>query len=401
MFWRITVPVAALVVYGLAVAGAMYGESPDAVGGAGSQRAASNDPAEAGPDASASSPKQLAGMSLNVYHAEGMGHYKKAIDRMAAIGLNTVQIVTPAFQKHGASPRVRTIVGPGKGPPPQDLIELLRYADAKGLHTILMPQVNFLEPRGNEWRGKISPPDWDRWWASYNETIDHFLRIANLGEAEVFTIGCELLTTLKPRHEDRWHRIIRRCRERFDGKLTFSTTWDTYPRVGFWEKLDYIGISAYWDLTTHADDDESPSQAAIAKRWKEIRKKLLAFSKKRDTPLLFTEVGYPSLPWALKDPWNYVNDPQDPAEPDLEAQARGYRAFLRNWRGYITPPGEGPTKQPAGGPAVAGVVFYEWDVYADPPKEDTGLGIWGKPAYDVLRRWAKHGPEALAKENQQ
>jgi len=393
MLWR-GVLVAALLVFALSVGGAWVAGSnhgPVAGDRASEPRRGSSD---AQPGERAESLSQMVGMALNVYHASSMDRYYEAIDRMAAMGVNTLQVVTPAFQRHGASPEVRIITGPRRGPTPQQLIGLLRHAREKGLNTILMPQVNFTEPRGNEWRGKISPPDWNRWWRSYRDMLDHFLAIARLGEADVFVVGCELLTTLTQRHRDQWDAMIERCRRRFDGKLTFSTTWDTYNRVSFWEKLDFIGISAYWDLTTHAEDPDDPSEAAIAKRWEAIQQKLFAFSKAQDTPLLITELGYPSLPWALKDPWNYVNDGS--VEPDLEAQARGYRAFLRNWHGYVTPPGQAPTQRPGGdGPPMAGAIFYEWDVYAAAPGEDTGMGIWGKPAYDVLHGWLRDGMSAL------
>jgi hypothetical protein len=411
MIWR-SVLVVAGVMFALALSAALLAGpagSPetgrDAGDGAASADAGGDDAtahrADAGTDSGgaggeATALPQMVGMSLNVYHAKSMKRYHRAIDRVADLGLNTLQVVTPVFQKHGASKRVSVMVGPGRGPTAQQLIDLLQHAEERGLTTILMPQVNFTEPRGNEWRGQISPPDWGPWWASYKKIIKRYLAIATLSDVDVFTVGCELLTTLAPQqnHEQHWHEIIRHCRAQFDGKLTFSTTWDTYQRVSFWDKLDYIGVSGYWDLTAYATDASSPSRPAINRRWRAIQKKLFAFSKKHDTPLLITELGYPSLPWALKDPWNYVNT--ENVGPDHAAQARGYRAFLRNWAGYITPPGQPPQRTPDNGaPAVGGAVFYEWDVYAKPPAKDTGMGIKGKPAYDVLARWIKHGRQAL------
>jgi hypothetical protein len=394
MFWRSLL--AALLVFGLALSGAILAGSAPRPGGGIDGQAPKTANAAAQKREKATQLPQLVGMSLNVYHAQSMGHYRKAIDRMAAMGLNTLQIVTPAFQKNGAAAKVDRIVGPGRGPSLGDLIALLQYAKDKGLRTILMPQVNFTDPRGNEWRGKIEPPDWAKWWQSYHELIDEYLKVARLGEVDVFTVGCELLSTLDTRHRAQWHRVIRRCRDRFNGQLTFSTTWDTYTRVDFWQALDYIGISGYWDLTTEAANPDNPSDEALAKRWRQIQERVFAFADEQDRPLLITEIGYPTLPWALKDPWNYVNSSN--AEPDHQAQARGYRAFLRNWHGYVTPPGQKPTRLPTGdGPRVAGVVFYEWDVYADQPDQDTGLGIWGKPAYGVLRDWLDNGEEAVAR----
>lgn len=315
---------------------------------------------------------QVVGMSINVYHAADMAIYRDAIDGIADLGCNAVQVVTPMFVRDGVADRVEIVVGPSRGPERGELVALLRHAELRGLRASLMPQVNLYAPRGNEWRGKISPHDWNAWWASYREALLHFLEIAREGEAEMFVVGCELLTTQTPEHERRWRELIAECRARFGGRLTYSTNWDRYDRVLFWDALDAVGISGYWDLTggnAEATDDH------LAARWREIRSTVVAFAEAKGRPALFTEIGYPSLPWAVKDPWNYVGD----VPADFEAQARGYRAFLAAWSDRID--GRHVDAQ------VAGVFFYKWDVYGDGGVKDTGYGVRGKPAYEMLRAW--------------
>src|SRR5205823_4640957 len=128
--------------------------------------------------------------------------YLTAIDEIAAMGFNTVEVLTPMFQDNGASESMRVSVGPGRSPERKDLVKVLRHAREKGLTTVLMPLVLFENPRGNEWRGKIQPEKWDNWWKSYRKNIDYFLDIANEADASVFSIGSELLSTEK--QLDRW-----------------------------------------------------------------------------------------------------------------------------------------------------------------------------------------------------
>ena len=314
-------------------------------------------------------------MTLNVYHAQHFDAYLDAVDRIAELGFNALHVVTPAFQKDGAAAQVEVIVGPGRGPRPEQLVALLKHAQAKGLTTVLMPQVNLTEPRGNEWRGKIQPPRWQPWWDSYRRTIEHFLDIAIAGDADVFTVGCELLTTEKPEHQNEWQRIIADCRRRFDGRLTYSTVWNHYHAPPFWDRLDVIGISGYWDLTRGAADPAHPTGDELAQRWRQIQQNLFDFADAQDRPVLITELGYPSLPWALKDPWNYVN--RDAAPPDVDAQAAGYASFIAAWDDLLAEPD----------PRLAGVLFYKWDVHQPDASRDTGYGVAGKPAYDLLANW--------------
>ena len=66
----------------------------------------------------------------------------------------------------------------------------------------------------------------------------------------------------------------------------------------------------------------------------------------------------------------------DGTRADPEAQARCWRAFFRAWH---------DTFADHDGPAV-GFCGYRWDPYNAGGELDTGYGVLGKPAHEVLRR---------------
>jgi hypothetical protein len=355
-----------------------------------SVKALANEVTGPGPDAHATDippHSQLIGMALNLYHTDQLDLYHDALEQMSQSGFNAVQIVTPIFQVDGGAQEVRLEHGRGRGPSMDDIASLLSHAKQLGMATMLMPQISFTHPRGNEWRGKLQPEHWAPWWQSYHKTIDLFLDIAIENEVDVFVVGCELLTTHKPEHEARWRELIAHCRGRFAGQLTYSTTWDTYHKVAYWDSLDAVGVSAYWDITTLAEDRDHPTSEDLRRRWVEIKHRLLAYAQAQARPVLLTEVGYPSLPWALKDPWNYINS--DLVEPDHEAQAKGYAAFIAAWSDTIipTPPADlGNSGTPDISHAL-GVFFHKWDPYHQGGPDDTGYGLIGKPAYRDMADW--------------
>lgn len=324
------------------------------------------------PPSPVSSPDRLRlGFAMNLHYTEQLGEYRLGIDRLAQAGFDHLLILTPMFQKHGGSQDIRLLRGPGRGPEAWQLTNLLSHAQRRGLDTFLMPIVLFTEPRGNEWRGKIQPDNWDTWWASYRELIRIYLGIAQRHGVDGFVIGSELLST--EGHTRRWRELIAQARQRYSGLLTYSTNWDHYHNPRFWDDLDLIGMNAYHNLAPDGD----ASVPAMAQRWRDIRRNLAEFARQQGRPILITEMGYPSLPWAASKPWNYIAE--DGLAPDHQAQARAYRAFLHAWEPLIHARTEA-------NPTFYGVTFYKWDPYHRGGPEDTGYGVRGKPAWELLRQ---------------
>ncbi len=331
-------------------------------------------------DRKAASTAPLRGFALNYHHTKDVKIYMDAIDEIKAMGFDSIEVVTPMYQTNGATTDIRIIVGPGKSPDPQDLEQVLRYAKKKGLRTALMPIVLLAEPRGNEWRGKIRPENWSLWWKSYETAMDGFLKIAITTDTDVFSIGSELLTTEK--QGDNWSKFIGKVRSRFKGRLSYSTNWDHYQTPVFWGQLDMIGINGYWNLQKDIPANEPVTHEKLVARWEDIQAQLLEFGESQNKPVLLTEIGYPSLPWGLKDPWNYVNSKK--ATPDPKQQSDGYNAFLSVWKPLLC---DKPDTTKA-----AGVFFYKWDPYYNGGDDDTGYGVRNKPAYDLLKTWVKDSP---------
>jgi len=331
------------------------------------------------PEPHAALPTPTFGVTINLWHVRDPDRLTDAIDRVADLGFNTLQVVTPVFQRDGAAPAVERVVGPHHGPTDEAIALALTHAKRRGLATALMMQVNFTRPRGNEWRGKLLPPDWPAWWAAYRDRLVEFAELAAEHDADALSVGCELLTTQQPRHAEPWRETIALARQAFPGTLYYSTNWDAYASFPAWRALDLVGISGYWDLTAAAADPDVATDDEVLARWADIQRNLAAFADRLDRPLLVTEVGYPALPWALRDPWNYL---LGDASLDAAAPARAYRLLARAWLPRLTAR-RSAAPGPADFPTLLGLVLYEWDLYHDPATH-TGYALDRPGTLDAL-----------------
>ncbi|MEM6551517.1 MAG: hypothetical protein AAF750_05255 [Planctomycetota bacterium] len=334
------------------------------------------------PGAAATQPlPQLVGFTINMHHPYDVTPAIEAIDELHRLGFNALQLTVPVFQEHGSSPVPVRDIRPSRSPSDEQILAVLRHAKSYGMHTNLLWQINFTAPRGNEWRGKIRPPDWGVWWTAYYGLLGEHADLARRAGADVFTIGCELLSTHAPEFRQQWLKAVAEARKRFPGRIVYSSTWDSFEKYPAWDGLDVVGVSGWWNLTRGAADPENPTDAELKGRWVQIKKGLLAFAERQGRPLLITEVGYPTIPWALRDPWNYI--PRSDTVPDAEAQARGYASFTAAWADTIAPPGLASRSDD-----FLGVFFYEWSPFmSSGTPNDFGYSPRNKPAEAIVTQW--------------
>ena len=237
-------------------------------------------------------------------------------------------------------------------------VEIARRAHRLGLSVEVLPILQIEHIGAGEWRGTLAPSDWETWWRSYRTFVLHHAQVAERAGAEILSVGSELGTTEGDR--ERWSELIGAVRQVYRGRLIYSANWDHYRSVEFWDLLDGVGVSAYYELAR----DRSASQAAIDAAWRSHRETILAWARPLGKPLYLTEVGYPAQAGAAVHPWDYTLS--EPA--DVEAQARCYRAFANAWRHV---------------PELSGITIWLWE-HGKGGAADPSYAIRGKPAAKLV-----------------
>ena len=307
------------------------------------------------------------GMALQIsYTAGGIAPYIKAIDEIADLGANTVGLSTAGYQEHAGSVGITLDIR--KCPSQEQFRQIIQHAKKRGLRVVLMPVLLLSNPRGSEWRGVINPPSWDEWFSSYLEFIKYFAKISLDNDVDAMSVGAELISTESFR--DRWDKVIAEVRKIYHGKLFYSSNWDHYRNVTFWDKLDWIGMTSYHKLA----DEENPKEEVLLKSWSKIKKEILGWRKDIGKPILFTEVGWCSQPGASIEAWNYYRH-QTASKAGLLEQKKCYEAFIHTWGGEKN---------------LAGAMWWEWTLDGCGP-EDFGYTPKGKPAEEVLKQWYQQG----------
>ena len=177
------------------------------------------------------------------------------------------------------------------------IMESVKLAHKQGVKVMLKPQIYI----PGSWVGDMdfdSDEDWKVWEESYMDYIMYFVDIAIQENIDMLCIGTEFKIAIKKR-EKFWRKLIAEIRTVYDGKLIYSSNWDSYKEVPFWDALDYIGISAYFPLTK----DKTPEKNQLLKKWRPIVKTLKKYSAKQGKKMVFTEYGYLSVDGCAHKTW--------------------------------------------------------------------------------------------------
>lgn len=303
----------------------------------------------------------IRGFCMLVDNPKGYAAYRRALRRLHQMGCRWVDVVINARQQNIKATRMTFLKSATLSPP--RIRKLLRYAHQLGIRTMLMPIVLLDHATGDQWRGAIEPTNWPEWFASYRRYIVTIAGWAQRCHVAIFSVGSELISSEK--FTGQWDRLIAAVRRVYRGKLTYSANWDHYTRVGFWHRLDYIGMNSYYDL---ARRNQPPVQHVMA-RWIPIKARMMRFSQTIGKPVLITEIGWDNLQNTLRKPWDYVGV----GKIDPQIQLIAYEAFVRVWRDL-------PVKH------FAGAFIWEW--YPGSKPTDYGsYSLQGEPALNLVEHW--------------
>ncbi len=310
------------------------------------------------------------GFSIQQRSAQDFGSatFDQSVVNAKAAGANYISLIIPYYQSNAGSTDIQ---GGWNTPSDASLIAAVKYIHSQGMQVMLKPH---LDTYGGDWRANINPGDRDTWFKNYGAMLDHLADIGKQTGAEEMSVGSELISmstyTSNPDNTARWQALIAGVRSRYSGLLTYSANWgsgdfaDEKAHIGFWGSLDYIGISAYFDLNTSGDVNSLKS-AWDGYNMNEIKPLATKFGKR----VLFTEIGYRSVTNAHTLPWNSsMGGGYDPTE-----QSNDYTALFDYWNGQ---------------PFMAGVQLWDWS--SDPNAGGSGnidYTVQNKPAQDVVKTW--------------
>jgi hypothetical protein len=271
-----------------------------------------------------------------------------------------VALLVTWFQESPTS----TDIGPdnplgGQTPSDYSLAYAINKAHELGLKVMLKPH---LDIRDGTYRGDFFPGK--GWFPNYIKFIKHFAVFAQKYNVEEFSIGVELKGATTWEQDDNWRRLIREVRSVYSGPIVYCANWDEYKNVTFWDALDYIGIDAYFPIA----DANRASLSNLTAGWRGHANDIQHWleSSKLGKPVVFTELGYPSVEGAGKQPWIGLTEIKD-----RQQQADCFEAAFRE----LTP------RDWFKG-------FYWWHYFPTntrPVSED--LTLRGKLAEDVMARW--------------
>ncbi|MFA6427697.1 MAG: hypothetical protein WCW16_04640 [Candidatus Magasanikbacteria bacterium] len=257
--------------------------------------------------------------------------FKKSIDNAKNANANYITLIIPYKQ---ANVWTTDLYRDWNTPTDGSLAAGVQYIHSKSMAVNIKIH---LESDDGQWRANINPGDRARWFANYKTVLGHYASLAQSNNVEEMTIGAELINmsadNANGSNTQNWRDLIAYTRTVFSGKLTYSANWgaqgqwvDEKNRIKFWDALDYVGISAYFPLTTNDTSVQSYTQ-----KWDVINKNDIANLRNAyNKPILFTEVGYRSMNWAQWEPFNYWAG----GGFDEGNQSRLYEALFSYWNNY-------------------------------------------------------------------
>ena len=251
-------------------------------------------------------------------------------------------------------------------------IDQIEVARTRGIRTFVKPHLWLTG--GGKWRSEISmgsDDHWQQWFTKYQSFILHYARLSQLHDVDAFCIGTELHQTVRQRPLD-WIRLIAEVRRAYSGPITYAANWnDPMDEIPFWSDLDYIGLQAYFPLTTH----RGPTIDELTRSWNDHVQALEILARQYAKPVLFTELGYKSVPDAAIEPWEWMRWPKSLfCKVSTQTQYNCYEAFFRSlWEKDW----------------FAGVHIWQWGL----DHEDAGgtsnpfFTPQNKPAQNCIAKW--------------
>ena len=223
-------------------------------------------------------------------------------------------------------------------------IELIKKLKDLNINVILeaYPWIN----NGSDYETEFNPDDKEKFFEDWKAILDKLIyEVANKYDVDII-ITASNLTKLES-YEDEWIEIIEYVKEKFNGLVTYKTSWwytaewDEESINRYNEKLnnkifsvvDFISIAAYFELSDKKENTveelvEYLNSTKVYNRNQNVVEEIENFYNKYNKEIYFGELGFPRRDYAAMHPWDSnVSDIEN-----NEEQARCFEAYKNVFR---------------------------------------------------------------------
>ena len=287
----------------------------------------------------------------------------RSLNYIVSLGANSVGITFPIFTD-GVEPS--HVYAGAATPSTESLSVVLAAAKARGLRVMLRPEIdeqNIAAAGNGAWRGTIQPSNTAGWFASYDQLLVGYARLAQRYAVNELVAGTELFSLQT--YTSQWERLKSKIRAAgYEGIISYAINWNNWSYVPF----SSLGLDAYPSI--NAGDNATVAQlSALLEHWLDQRPHSVR------TRLTIQEAGIPALSGMYVHPWLWGTVG---GTVNLSVQA--------NWFAAVC--------QAAKASRVQGLYYWMLDSYANPaqpgPSEENSSWL-GRPAEQSIRSCFESG----------
>lgn len=229
---------------------------------------------------------------------------------------------------------------------------------------------------------------WNKWFQSFTEAMKYSSDLAEKIGMDAMIIGAEYFGT--EGQKEYWEKVIEEVRKLYSQPITYEFTPQSRKEydLEWFKKLDFLSYSyyppagkpntEYLDPLSNNGAKTNPdlTLADMAKYLEPRKARIRSISQRFDNmPIAFTEYGVRSAHGCVMQPFNFLWETHYDGQEQANYMDASFQTFsdLPEWMGLF---------------------WWKWDEtqnrphYHTDPKGDKGFTIQGKPAEDIMRKWA-------------
>jgi hypothetical protein len=207
-------------------------------------------------------------------------------------------------------------------PSPEHIAIFLSAAMQSHVRVTLRPimnEENLIAQNPIAWRGSIQPASLSAWFASYQQLVLPYARVAESGHAATFVIGTELNSL---EGDPQWPALVQAVKSVYHGQLFYDENFDSFANHDTNLPVDNFGVDAYPRF-------QLPDSASIGELTQAWENWLSSHSSTVLHEAVLSEVGITATSGAYKFPGNWLHTTDAAIEPQI--QANWYAAVCKTF----------------------------------------------------------------------